>query len=154
MSYAFEVVIDAPIDVVFDYIHNDEKIKEWNTFIVENRYLDGASKENPHVGDRYLSIQKIGKKMIEVEVELLEYDAPYVAAVGGDMKEGYSVTTYMLEEKSDGTLLTMMVEYEPRNFYYKLLYKVTSWMTRAVYMQQVERLVECVESEYNKNEVI
>ena len=38
MSFALEIVIKAPVDVVCDYIIEDEKIKEWNTFIIENRY--------------------------------------------------------------------------------------------------------------------
>ncbi len=38
MSFAIEIVIKAPMDVVCDYIIEDEKIKEWNTFIIENRY--------------------------------------------------------------------------------------------------------------------
>ena len=38
VSFAIEIVIPAPIDVVFDYVNNDEKIMEWSTFMVENRY--------------------------------------------------------------------------------------------------------------------
>lgn len=150
MSFAFEVVIEAPVDVVFDYIHDDEKIKEWNTLIVEHQYLDGASKENPRVGDCYISVQKIGKKVLEVEVELLQYDAPYIVSVGGEMKEGYSVTSYMLEEQENGTLLTMIVDYEPSNLFYRILYKLTGWMSHGLYMEQVERLVDCIESTYDK----
>lgn len=49
MSFAIEIVIKAPMDVVCDYIIEDEKIKEWNTFIIENRYPSNMDRENPRV---------------------------------------------------------------------------------------------------------
>ncbi len=47
MSFAIEIVIPAPIDVVFDYVNNDEKIMEWSTFMVENRYPPHVDVNNP-----------------------------------------------------------------------------------------------------------
>lgn len=38
MSFAIEVLIEAPIEVVFDYVKNDEKVKEWNAFLIGNHY--------------------------------------------------------------------------------------------------------------------
>ena len=32
-------------------------------------------KENPREGDKYITVQKVGKKIFEAEVEILEYDA-------------------------------------------------------------------------------
>ena len=63
MSFAIEIVIPAPIDVVFDYVNNDEKILEWNTFMVENRYPSNVDINNPREGDKYISVQKMGKKI-------------------------------------------------------------------------------------------
>lgn len=56
MSFAIEIVIPAPIDVVFDYVHNDEKILEWSTFTVENRYPSNIDVEKPREGDKYISV--------------------------------------------------------------------------------------------------
>ncbi|MGG5737263.1 SRPBCC family protein [Bacillus cereus group sp. IBL03679] len=148
MSFSLEIVIYAPIDLVFDYVDSDEKIKEWSTLIVENRYPSNVDKTNPRIGDRYVTVQKIGKKIYEHEVELLEHDAPYIVSVGGEMKQGYSFSTYMLEEVEGGTLLTVIVDYEPRNLFYNIIYKLTGWMSRGLYMQEIERLAECVESSY------
>ncbi|WP_336770205.1 SRPBCC family protein [Bacillus bombysepticus] len=153
MSYALEIVIEAPIDVVFDYVDNDEKIKEWNTLLVENRYPSNVDKENPRIGDRYITVQQIGKKKFENEVELLDHNAPYTVSVGGGMKQGYSTTTYLLEEiEADVTLLTVVVEYEPSNLYYRILYKLTGWMSRGLFMEQFERLAECAEAAFENVE--
>ncbi|MGQ0440748.1 hypothetical protein ACT4UT_30470, partial [Bacillus sp. B-TM1] len=67
MSFAIEIVIKAPMDVVCDYIIEDEKIKEWNTYIIENRYPSNMDKENPRVGDTYITVQKVGKKIVIAE---------------------------------------------------------------------------------------
>ncbi|MBJ8030835.1 hypothetical protein JDS96_23850 [Bacillus cereus group sp. N21] len=96
MSFAIEVLIQAAIDVVFEYVKDDEKTKEWNTFLIENRYPLERVEENPRVGDTFISVQKMGKKIFESEVEVLEYEAPYIITLGGEMKQGYSTTTYIL----------------------------------------------------------
>ncbi|PHB59363.1 SRPBCC family protein [Bacillus toyonensis] len=150
MSFAIEIVIPAPIDVVFDYVHNDEKILEWSTFMVENRYPSNIDVEKPREGDKYIYVQKMGKKIYEFEAEILEYDEPYIVSVGCEMKQGYTAATYMLEEDEEGTSLTLIVEFEPKNFIYKIMYKLTGWMTRAVYMGEMERLAECVDVAYSQ----
>lgn len=154
MSFALEVVIDAPIEMVFDYIDKEEKIKEWNTFIVENRYPTNIDLENPRAGDTYISVQKIGKKIFEVEAEILEYDAPHLVSVGSEMKQGYGATTYLLEESDEGTVLTLISEFEPSNFYYKIVHKLTEWVSREMYGEELERLVACVEAAYHKEEAL
>ncbi|KAA0766576.1 SRPBCC domain-containing protein [Bacillus sp. SH5-2] len=152
MSFALEIVIKAPVDVVCDYIIEDEKIKEWNTFIIENRYPLNMDQKSPCVGDKYISVQKIGKKIFEAEVEILEYDAPHIISLGSEMKQGYSAMTYMLEEDEEDTVLTLISEYEPSNFYYKFMYKLTGWISRGLTMEQIERLAECVETAYHKED--
>ena len=81
MSFAIEIVIPAPIDVVFDYVNNDEKILEWSTFMVENRYPSNVDINNPREGDKYISVQKMGKKIYEFEAEILECKAPYIVSI-------------------------------------------------------------------------
>ncbi|CAI8715722.1 SRPBCC family protein [Bacillus sp. IT-79MI2] len=104
-------------------------------------------KEHSRVGDTFISVQKMGNKIFESEVEFLEYEAPYIITLGGEMKQGYSTTTYILEEE-EGTLLTLIVEYTPSNLFYRILYKLTGWM------DQIERLAECVEATHNKEKEI
>ena len=99
-------------------------------------------KENPRVGDTFISVRKMGKEIFESEVEL-----SYIITLGGEMKQGYSTTTYILEEE-EGTLLTLIVEYTPSNLFYRILYKLTGWM------DQIERLAECVEATHNKEKEI
>ncbi|WP_242061705.1 hypothetical protein [Cytobacillus firmus] len=43
LVYRYEDVIHAPIDLVFKYLDDDEKIKLWNTMLIENIY---DNKEN------------------------------------------------------------------------------------------------------------
>ncbi|MEB9558488.1 SRPBCC family protein, partial [Bacillus cereus] len=50
------------------------------------------------------------------------------------------------------TALTLISEYEPSNFYYKMMYKLTGWISRGLTMEQMERLAECVEAAYHKED--
>ncbi len=56
--------------------------------MIENRYPSNIDKENPRVGDKYISVQKVGKKILEAEVEILEYDTPYYFTRCSEMKQG------------------------------------------------------------------
>ncbi|MBK5514085.1 SRPBCC family protein, partial [Bacillus sp. TH11] len=62
----------------------------------------------------------------------------------------YTAATYMLEEDEEGTSLTLIVEFEPKNFLYKIMYKLTGWMTRGIYMGEMERLAACVDAVYSQ----
>ena len=62
----------------------------------------------------------MGKKIYEFEAEILECKAPYIVSIGCEMKQGYTVATYMLEEDEEGTSLTLIIEFEPKNFYIRL----------------------------------
>ena len=65
---------------------------------------------------------------------------------------GAVTMTYMLEEDEEGTALTLISEYEPSNLYYKIMYKLTGWISRGLTMEQIERLAECVEAAYQKED--
>lgn len=56
MSFVIEIVIKVLMDIVCDYIIEDEKIKEWNMFIIENCYFLNMDKENLCVGDKYIIV--------------------------------------------------------------------------------------------------
>lgn len=88
--------------------------------MVENRYPSNVDINNPREGDKYISVQKMGKKIYEFEAEILECKAPYIVSIGCEMKQGYTVATYMLEEDEEGTSLTLIIEFEPKNFYIRL----------------------------------
>lgn len=147
LVYRFEKVIDAPIEVVFDWLNNDEKIKLWNTTVVENIY----ESEELKPGTRYQSVQKIGNMTYTIHCVLTEYDPPYKAVAHTETKEGTSITKYFLSEENNKTRLTIEASIVPSNFIYKTAAKLLGKKAaqKLNLNEQYERLVKCIEKDIN-----
>lgn len=136
LMYRYENFIEAPIELVFECFNKDEHVSEWNSLFVENKYENGY--EEFRVGAKSISIQKIDKKIIETETELVEYQAPFVSSIRGVSKEGVSTCRYAFEETEFGTQVTVEVRMIPKNLFYKIMMSMTRWMTKMVYEEEFE----------------
>ncbi|MFC4386252.1 SRPBCC family protein [Gracilibacillus marinus] len=148
--YTFDRTINQSIDVVFDYVNDDEKIKLWNQFIINNIYENDTKVLD--VGTKFTSIQKIDKKEISVDCIITEYEAPYKITIEATSKEGTSITKYLLSRDGHFTNLSIIVSIIPSNWYYKVMTKLFGWATKYIYEEEFNRLEayleENVELEY------
>lgn len=143
LLFRLEEFIAAPIDVVFDYLDDDEKIRRWNDFFVENIYENGKQENVP--GTRFTSVQRIEKKTIRTEIVLTEYDPPNKIIMEGYSKEGKAFTRYFLYREYDGTKLVMESSIIPSNLYYRIITKLFGGLGKFLYKEQVQRLKEYLE---------
>ncbi|WP_010095265.1 SRPBCC family protein [Ornithinibacillus scapharcae] len=143
LLFRLEEFIDAPIEVVFDYVDDDEKIKLWNDYMIENIYENETKKNTP--GSKFISVQQFGRKKISVEVELLEFEPPNKIIMVSDSKEGTSYTRYFLTREYDGTRLVMESSIIPKNTYYRILTKLFGGLGKYVYEEQIQALKDYVE---------
>ncbi|KZS45538.1 hypothetical protein AWU65_06185 [Paenibacillus glucanolyticus] len=146
MEITMEVYIEADIEDVFPYVNNDEKIKLWNTLMIENIYHSDAERNCRIPGTRYTSVQQISDKTYRAEAEILEFNPPYLVSVGATTKEGYSTTRYILSRSGSGTLVQLHSSTLPSNLFYKILIKLLGgWSTRLVWKGQFDNLKKVAE---------
>lgn len=145
--FRFNELIDAPIDVVFDYVDDDEKIKLWNTQFIENLYENEEDKLQCKPGTKFKTVQIIEKKTITVDSVLVEYEAPYKIVIHSTTKEGISITKYLLAREHAQTRLIVESSIIPSNLFYKLSTKMFAWAGKIFYEEQYKRLIEYVENE-------
>lgn len=143
LLFRLEEIIYAPIEVVFDFVDDDDKIKRWNDYFIENIYENETKKNIP--GTKFISVQQYGKKTISVEVELLEYEAPNKIIMVSNSKEGTSYTRYFLSREYDGTKLIMESSIIPKNTYYRILTKLFGGLGKYVYEEQIHALKNYIE---------
>lgn len=143
LLFRLEEFIYAPIEVVFDYVDDDEKIKLWNDYFIENLYENERKINSP--GSKFISVQKFGKKEISVEVELLEYEEPHKIIMVSHSKEGTSYTRYFLSEEDGGTKLVMESTMIPKNTYYRMITKLFGGLGKFVYEEQIQALKNYIE---------
>lgn len=140
--YHFDTEIIAGIDVVFECLNKDEHVLKWNSQIVENRY-DG-NEDDLTVGSTYTTVQKVGKKIYELEAKCTKYDPPYNAAVETETKEGVSKTEYKLIETEEGTKFIVDVYFVPSNWIYHISMKMLKWSFKYLYDEQFEAFVNYI----------
>jgi uncharacterized protein YndB with AHSA1/START domain len=143
LLFRLEEFIHAPIDVVFDYLEDDEKIKCWNDFFVENIYENGWKGLGP--GTKFTSIQRFQKKTIKTEVRITEYEAPNKIVMEGDSKEGKAFTRYYFYREHDGTRVVMESSIIPSNVYYRIMTKLFGGLGKFFYKEQIQKLKEYLE---------
>ncbi|WAA13113.1 SRPBCC family protein [Fervidibacillus halotolerans] len=139
--------IDAPIDVVFQYLNEDEKIKLWNPLLIENLYEENRNDQaQPKPSGKFKTVQKIGNHKITVDVELKEYNPPYKVVLQSHSKEGISITKYYLSKKDTKTHLFVEESIIPSNLWYKLVAKLFSKAGLIPFKKQYKNLKLYVET--------
>lgn len=147
MVFRFDEYVDAPIDVVFELVNDDEKIKLWNTLLVENIYENDEDKYDYKPGMKFKTVQRVEKKTVTVDSEMIEYDPPYKIIMHSTSKEGLSISKYFLTREGTGTRIVVESSVIPSNFFYKLTIKLFGWAVKAMYIEQYKNLVNYIENE-------
>ncbi|WP_062351906.1 SRPBCC family protein [Bacillus kwashiorkori] len=147
LAYRFEEYIDAPIDVVFQYVDEDEKIKLWNTMFVENIYETETGKQESYIGVKFKSIQKIEKKTITIDCEIMEYEPPYKVVIHSHTKEGMNITRYTLLREHHGTKIVVEASIVPSNLFYKIMTKMFRWAGKIMFEEQFKNMKTYIETE-------
>ncbi|WP_042220642.1 SRPBCC family protein [Oceanobacillus manasiensis] len=145
--FTIEDVIEAPIELVFDCINDDEKIKQWNELLIENIYPSREAKEAALPGTKFQTVQLVGKKVFTIDSELIEFAAPHLIVMNSYSKEGTSITRYKLNQENKSTRLTLESSMIPSNLYYLILTKMTGWLAKFAFQEQFEKLKDYVEEE-------
>ncbi|GGA78968.1 SRPBCC family protein [Ornithinibacillus halotolerans] len=143
LLFRLEEFIEAPIEVVFDYLDDDEKIKYWNDYFIENIYEKGQ--KTNEVGERFTSVQQFEKKVVKVDIELLEYEAPHKIVMVGYSKEGQAYTRYYLGSEDNGTRLVMESSIIPSNLYHSIITTLFGRLGKFIYKDQVIKLKDYLE---------
>jgi uncharacterized protein YndB with AHSA1/START domain len=143
LLFRLDEFIAAPIDVVFDYLDDDEKIQRWNEYFVENIYENGKQENLP--GTKFVSVQRFEKKTIRTDIVLTEYDPPNKIIMEGYSKEGTAFTRYFLYKEEDGTRIVMESSIIPKNLYYRIITKLFGGLGKFIYKDQINNLREYLE---------
>ncbi|MGM9929246.1 MAG: hypothetical protein ACI35P_14985 [Bacillus sp. (in: firmicutes)] len=134
----------VPPTFIMDCIHNDEHLLNWSSTHVETVY-DSEMKDIPiRIGLKYISRQKIGKKVIDVPCEVTEYIENKLVNVKSYTKEGISYSRYTIEKNEDETLLTLDGSFIPSNWFQAIKIKLSLPFATLFFKDELERLEDYI----------
>jgi len=131
---------NVPPTVIIDCIHNDEHLIKWASTHVETVYDSDIKDEPIRTGLKYISRQKVGKKIKDIPCEITEYVENKLVNVKSITKEGISYSRYTIEEKEGETLLTLEGSYIPRNWFQAIKIRILVPFANLVLKDELERL--------------
>ena len=119
--------IVAPPAVVFDAIANIEQLPETNPDIVGIRFL---SDQRRGVGTRFVETRRMGKREMETELEITEWDAPLRVRMVSDMHGTVWDTVFHVVAGTGETTLRLVMEARAHKFLPRLMNPLFKGMFR------------------------
>jgi carbon monoxide dehydrogenase subunit G len=129
-----EVVIDRPLDEVFDFMSKLENVPQW---------LDGCKKvwvlegDPEAVGGKVAHLDEFMGREFEAHFEVVEWEPKkrmVFEAVSGPFR---GTSEEMLQDEGDGTLVTIRVKGDPAGFL-----KLLGFGAKRMAQQQIDRSLE------------
>ena len=137
------VEIDASIDEVFAYIRDPNNDPEWCPTVQRSKQVKG---DGPTVGAVYEQVHKPGPAPpTELQVELLEIDAPHRLRLRSTDDLGYFDVQYRLEQLPDGSMRLTQVDDTHFQGFAKLLQPVMWFAIHNGIKRQFAELKEILE---------
>jgi uncharacterized protein YndB with AHSA1/START domain len=119
-----EIVIDRPIDVVFDYVADQSNEPQYNPRMVRaEKITPGPVGE----GTRFRSAVASMGRTAEMLVEFTSYDRPTRLASATAMQQADISYTLTFEAAASGTRMRWSGQVRPKGFF-RLLGPVISWL--------------------------
>ncbi len=144
MNVTYSQHIDAPIETVFDFVDDDEKLPLWLHGLEETRYPDGRDPANP-VGTRFVQKIREGGRVQEYEGEVVAYEKPHHLAILIGNKSFCVRVDYRFREENGGTRLDYSCEPVRATWVVRFLFFAFHWLTMRILRKQMASLKELAE---------
>ncbi len=108
------VVIDRPVEDVWEYVHDPANDAVWQTSIVETRHEGGPAMD---VGTRIVEVRRFLGRRFETSWEVSEFDPPRRSAVRSVSGPIPFTGSYVLEAVDGCTRFTLRMDTEAHGFF-------------------------------------
>jgi uncharacterized protein YndB with AHSA1/START domain len=136
------VEIDAPVERVFEYIAEPERMHEWVGGLVEFRPLEPG----PALGSRGVQVVNMAGRRWELESEITRYEPPRELEARLVHDDFESVASYRLTESDGRTRVTTTMETEYKQAFVRLLGGVATRQAQKKLEADLARLKRVLES--------
>lgn len=117
MRLEYTIVIDQPVDKVFNYVSNPANLLEWQGPPTEIRDLQQTTPGQLREGDRFTTVLQFLGRRYETPTEVSAYEPNRRLSYRGTGGPVPTQITFILEEVPGGTRFTHTQEVEPGGFF-------------------------------------
>ena len=135
------VEIDAPVERVFEFVAEPERMHEWVGGLVEFRKLGPG----PQLGSRGVQVVNMAGRRWELESEITRYEPPHELEARLVHKDFESRARYRLEEGDGRTRVTTTMDIQYKQTFARLLAGVVTRQTQRKLEADLARLKQVAE---------
>jgi uncharacterized protein YndB with AHSA1/START domain len=117
MHLEYTIVINQPVEKVFNYVSNPANLPEWQGPPVKIRDLQGSTPGELREGDRFTTILQFLGRRYETPTEVSTYEPNRRLSYRGTGGPVPTQMTFICEEVPGGTRFTHSQEVEPGGFF-------------------------------------
>jgi carbon monoxide dehydrogenase subunit G len=136
--------IHAPVEKVFDLIHDPEKHKLWLQGVEETRYVGDYDPENP-VGAKFKQRIREGGRVKEYDGEVTAFTRPSHLGIRLSSPLFAVQVDYRLTPVGGGTRLDYAAEVSCFHWLFRLMARIFGPLTRIILKKQMQKLKELAE---------
>lgn len=144
ITYQQEII--APIDVVFSFLNDDEKMKLWMEGLESTEYPNGENAENP-VGTEFIQIIREGGLTQQYTGMVTEYEPPTLLAVKLQSNAFQINVTYELTDLGRKTQLDYHCELVFASLFHRIVGFLFCGLTKRILNTQMKKLSLLAEQE-------
>jgi uncharacterized protein YndB with AHSA1/START domain len=142
VTYAMEV--KAPIEKLFDYVEDKDKLPLWMDGLEETVYTTERDPNNP-VGTKFKQKIREGGRVQEYDGEVIAYEKPKHLAVCIGNKHFAALADYRFTPTTAGTRLDYSCEITCHSWFVRVMAVMFGWLTRRILRKQMAKLKELAE---------
>jgi uncharacterized protein YndB with AHSA1/START domain len=117
MHFEYTIVINQPVEQVFDYVSDPANLPEWQGPPTEIRDLQRTTPGQLREGDRFTTVLQFLGRRYETPTEVSTFEPNQRLSYRGTGGPVPTQITFMFEEVRGGTRFTHSQEVEPRGFF-------------------------------------
>ena len=117
MRFEYTIVINQPVEKVFDYVSNPVNLPEWQGPPTEIRDLQQTTSGRLREGDRFTTVLQFLGRRYETPTEVSAYEPNRGLSYRGTGGPVPTQMTFIFEEVPGGTRFTHSQEVEPGSFF-------------------------------------
>jgi len=144
MAVTYSIEMNAPIERVFDYVEDTEKMKLWMDGLEETVYTSGRDPANP-VGTKFKQRIREGGRVQEYDGEVLAYEKPKHLAVRIGNKYFHAVADYRFTPVAEGTRLDYACDVTCHSWFVKVMGFLFGWFMKRILRKHMTKLKDLAE---------
>ena len=117
MHFEYTVVINQPLEKVFNYVSNPVNLPEWQGPPTEVRDLQQTTPGQPRESDRFTTVLQFLGRRYETPTEIITYEPNRRLSYRGTGGPVPTEITFVFEEVPGGTRFTHSQEATPGGFF-------------------------------------